>query len=455
MGLPFWRTASYTTISNSSLKGSSIGRTLGSHLSPPKKDTKRFQCTFKQDVLPPSSKLVKGGLDDCVARRDTKEAPRWLTPCRNLNKPGGCQYGSKCHYSHTYTWGDKLVDADMYMENLPAINGTTKQHEIEQKIMFVKEKASPFGIVGQVNPHVSKKANGEWSCNIHFLSMKACKDFVDAMQANGNPYNARINGITDYSPKCQPVTSSKNLASTSQILSPAPAPTTPMPVPKEQKRERKKAIVDNDGWTTFESKKKVEEPVKVDKPVEAKEQVKVDFPPLHLKKQSVSKQTTKESHDEKKDDEKKEFTVVEKRIARDGLSYTKDEFIVFFGNNKGEREWNDAKTDCKSRRLVSISELIGNQNMKKTHFGSVSFADLLKEATEPAENLLRPTSEAGPSNISMLLAADEEDSDSDSDSSSDYSSPSDDSDDEEDVIDDIVDDHKFAKYFDQMRKYAK
>ena len=45
---------------------------------------------------------------------------------------------------------DKLIDADMYMENLPAIDGATKQHELEKKIKFVKDKANPFGTVGQV-----------------------------------------------------------------------------------------------------------------------------------------------------------------------------------------------------------------------------------------------------------------------------------------------------------------
>ena len=105
---------------------------------------------------------------------------------------------------------------------------------------------------------------------------------------------------------------------------------------------------------------------------------------------------------------------------------------------------------------MSISELLGNQD-KKTHL-KCDFADLLKEVTTSLRKFEFFECEAGPSNLSMLLASDDEEEDSDSssnDSSSSDDSDSEDSEDEDDDdMDGIIDDHQFAKYFEQIRKYT-
>ena len=446
MGKPFWRTTASTTISNT-LRGSSVGRTLGTHLSPYKKDSKRYKHAFKTDIMPRDGVIIKKESVDVLPTqsRDTKEAPLWLkslnTPCRNMNKPGGCPYGAKCYYNHNYVWGTKMVDADMYMENLPAMESE------EAKRKYIKDMANKYGTVGNINLHASKKANGQWSCNVHFTSMKACKDFVDAMVANGNSYNARIMGITDYTTVCEPVrtptTTLATITATTQNVQAVQS--APPPLKESFKRERKKAIVDENGWVTYEAPKKMSEKQQEVKPVDP-------FPALSPGK---LRQETPSPVLETPLQER--IKLEETRMARDGKRYTKPEFIDYFGSKLGIDEWDLAERTASRRRLVSYSDLhVDNASDKsKARFGSVSFATLLKTASEESSSA---SEEAEATTTVVQLAAVDltsmfEPKEDDDDDSSYFSDDASSSSDEESGIDDDGDDlDGFVQYYVKMNR---
>jgi hypothetical protein len=451
MGIPFWRTTGSTTITNS-LRGSSVGRTLASHLSPYKKDSKRYKHAFKTDITSRDGVIIKNESVDLLPTqsRDTKEAPLWLkslnTPCRNMNKPGGCPYGAKCFYNHNYVWGAKLVDADMYMENLPAMESE------EAKRKYIKDMASQYGTVGNVNLHSSKKKNGEWSCNVHFTSMKACKDFVDAMVADGNPYNARIMGITDYSAAvCEPVRTPKTLATITTTTQNAQSLQSAPPPPKESfKRDRKKAIVDENGWVTYEAPKKMSEKQQEVKPVDP-------FPalsPSKLRQETPSPlQETPSPVLETPLQER--IKLEETRMARDGKRYTKPEFLDYFGSKLGTDEWDMAERTASRRRLVSYSDLYSDKS--KPRFGSVSFAALLKTASEESSSESSSASEEATTTVVQLAAVDLASIFEPKDDDDDLSSLSDDdassSSDEESRDDDDGDDlDEFVKYYVKLNR---
>jgi hypothetical protein len=259
-------------------------------------------------------------------------------------------------------------------------------------------------------------------------------------------------GITDYTPAvCEPVRTPKTLATITTTTQNAQSLQSAPPPPKESfKRDRKKAIVDENGWVTYEAPKKMSEKQQEVKPVDP-------FPalsPSKLRQETPSPlQETPSPVLETPLQER--IKLEETRMARDGKRYTKPEFLDYFGSKLGTDEWDMAERTASRRRLVSYSDLYSDKS--KPRFGSVSFAALLKTASEESSSESSSASEEATTTVVQLAAVDLASIFEPKDDDDDLSSLSDDdassSSDEESRDDDDGDDlDEFVKYYVKLNR---
>ena len=133
--------------------------------------------------------------------------PKFQQPCRYgfaCTRPG-CLYQ---HPTDMPTESAKLVDADVYVSLIDRKTSREFMMEIACKYGKVLRIAMPNKDVA--GNYISKRSDGRYTCNVHFLGVESAMEFIDFINGENNtPVLKKMNAVLNGEPKliCLPATS--------------------------------------------------------------------------------------------------------------------------------------------------------------------------------------------------------------------------------------------------------